>query len=215
MNPGRRPGGWIDVTLPIGPATMAWPGLAAVELTLEAMIATGEPVNAGRLACSLHSGTHADAPYHVGEGGVCAEALDVGLYVGACQVVRLAPAGTVDRAALEAVGVGAGVPPRLLLATGSPYDGVHFPASIPHLDPAALDWLLGLGVRLVGVDVPSIDPLNSPTLDAHHLLFAAGGGVLENLDLSGVASGRYDLCAPPLKIVGGDAAPVRAVLWPI
>jgi arylformamidase len=91
---------------------------------------------------------------------------------------------------------------------------VHFPDDFPYVAADAMEWLLGLGVRLVGVDVPSIDPVASAALDAHHLLFAAGGGVLENLDLAGVEAGRYELCAPPLKVVGGDAAPVRALLRP-
>lgn len=215
MTDPRLPGVWIDVTLPIGRATLAWTGLEPVALTLEARIADGEPVNAGRLACSLHSGTHADAPYHVGDSGARAEALEVGLYVGSCQVIRLAGGQAIDQRALESAGVEPGAPARLLIATGAPYDGVNFPAIIPTLDPGALEWLLGLGVRLVGVDVPSIDPLQSATLEAHHLLFAAGGGVLENLDLHGVLPGLYELCAPPLKIIGGDAAPVRALLRPV
>ena len=69
-----------------------------------------------------------------------------------------------------------------------------------------------LGVRLVGVNGPSLDPLDSRSMDAHKILFAGGACILENLALSGIDAGDYELVAPPLAIVGGDAAPVRALL---
>src|SRR6266542_3362382 len=37
--------------------------------------------------------------------------------------------------------------------------------------------------------------------------------VVESLDLSDVGHGIYHLAALPLKIAGGDGAPMRAILW--
>lgn len=239
------PGGWIDITLPIAPDSVAWAGLAPPRLSFLAEIAAGAAVNVGQLDCSLHTGTHADAPLHVLAGGAAVDRLDPAIYIGPTLVVRTEDDAAITRDALAAAGVGArratlesrmrelealalavahlgsrraaADPPlkRLLVATPQPYDGVHFPDRIPHLAPAAATWLAGLGLRLIGVDVPSLDPLDSRTMDAHKIVFGAGMGVLENLDLRGVAPGWYELVAVPIRITGADAAPVRALIRPL
>ena len=103
---------------------------------------------------------------------------------------------------------------RLLLRTGSTTAGGAFPADWPALTVRQVESLLGRGLRLLGVDAPSVDTRHSTTLDVHRALFAGGAYNLENLDLRGVPDGTYDLVALPLKIVGLDAAPVRAILRP-
>lgn len=203
---------WIDVSLPIDGRSIAWAGIAPPSLTREASIADGDAVTVGRLALCLHTGTHADAPGHVDAGGAGIEAMPLAAYIGPARLVRLDGDGPVDRARLAARGIGARPPVRLLVATGAPYDGRAFPARVPAVDPGAARWLAASGVRLLGVDVPSVDPLDSKALEAHHALLGAGVAVLENLALRDLPEGRYDLVALPLRIVGGDASPVRAVV---
>lgn len=215
------PSGWIDITLPIAPGSMAWAGLAPPRLSFVAEIAAGAAVNVGQLDCSLHTGTHADAPLHVLAGGASVDRLDPAIYIGPALIVRSEDEAAITRDALMAAGLGArravGDPPleRLLVATPQPYDGIHFPERIPHLARDAATWLTGLGLRLIGVDVPSLDPLDSRTMEAHKLVFGAGMGVLENLDLRGIAPGWYELVAVPIRIAGADAAPVRALVRPL
>ena len=90
---------------------------------------------------------------------------------------------------------GAGVALRLLVRNGPPLDG-----------PAA-QVLVDQGVRLIGVDRMSVGDE-----DAHKVLLGAGVVVVEGLDLSGVEPGSYDLWCLPLKLVGSDGAPARAIL---
>ena len=80
------------------------------------------------------------------------------------------------------------------------------------LDEECARALLGRGLRLLGVDAPSVDERESKALPVHHMLFAGNACILENLDLRRVPPGEYDLIAFPLKLMGLDAAPVRAVL---
>lgn len=80
------------------------------------------------------------------------------------------------------------------------------------LTPALLAWLGAHGIGLVGIDFPSVDAPTSKELPTHHALHAADVLILENLDLSAVAPGVYELIALPLKIQGADGSPVRAVL---
>ncbi len=84
------------------------------------------------------------------------------------------------------------------------------------MDEDVPDWLSENGVVLVGVDVPSVDHLDSKTLPIHHALGTHGIRILESLDLSGVPEGLYELIALPIKLVAADGAPVRAILreWP-
>jgi arylformamidase len=74
-------------------------------------------------------------------------------------------------------------------------------------------WLQKNGVKLLGLDLPSVDEIDSKSLQNHHALAGAGIAIVESLDLSGVGPGIYDFAALPLKIAGGDGAPLRAVLW--
>ena len=91
-------------------------------------------------------------------------------------------------------------------------DGTVFDARFTALGPAAAEVLVRAGVRLVGIDTPSMDHATSKDLPAHHVLLRGGVALLENLDLSRVTPGDYELIALPLRIVGGDSSPVRAVL---
>ena len=75
------------------------------------------------------------------------------------------------------------------------------------------EWMQNRGVKLLGLDLPSVDAIDSKDLRNHHALAAADIAIVEGLDLSEVEAGAYSLAALPLKIVGGDGAPVRAILW--
>lgn len=214
---GGTDGGWIDISLPIGAASVPWAGLASPVVAPVAAIAAGDSVNVGVLTACLHTSTHADAPFHVADTGATIDRVALDAYLGPARLVRLAGRGPIDAAALVAAGLSADGPwpARLLLATGQPYDGEHWPATAPHLTPDAAAACVAAGVRLVGLDVPSVDPLDSRALVAHHTLMGGGVAILENLRLQGLAPGHYWLAAVPLAIVGGDASPVRAVVRPL
>jgi arylformamidase len=102
---------------------------------------------------------------------------------------------------------------RLLVKTGRWSDSTVFPQKIPVLAADVPVWLQKNGVKLLGVDLPSVDDIDSKSLQNHHALSRAGIVIIESLDLSAVAPGVYNLAALPLKIAGADGAPVRAVLW--
>jgi arylformamidase len=206
------PAPWRDISLPVAADSVAWAGLPAPRLSWLARIADGDSVSVGQLDCCLHTGTHADAPLHVLRDGTAAEQLDVGAFIGPALVLRTTDPEAITERELAAAGLEQRRPERLLIATPAQYDGRHFPERVPHLAPEAAEFLVHLGVRLVGVNVPSLDPLDSRAMAAHRLLFAGGTCILENLALSGIEAGDHELVAPPLAVVGGDAAPVRALL---
>ena len=212
------PGNWIDISLPIEPESTAWSGLPGPSLRPLTRIEDGAAVRVGQLDCCLHTGTHADAPSHVLADGQTVDRLDPAAFLGPALLVRIEGRDRIGLDELRRIGLdgrrGRPETARILVATPEPYDGRHFPKRIPHLEPEAAEFLIWLGARLVGVDQPSIDPLDSKAMPAHKLLFASGACLLENLDLGGLAPGAYELAAAPIRIRGADAAPVRALLRP-
>jgi arylformamidase len=174
-------------------------------------MAAGASVNVSAITMSPHVGTHADAPLHVRDGWPASDALLTDAFVGPAIVLGLEQAdGPVGSAALVTR-----LPSRverLLLRTGRTIAAGTFPASWPALTPECVRWLVARGLRLLGVDAPSVDDRESKTLETHKALFEANVSVLENLDLHAAPDGRYELLALPLRVEGLDAAPVRAVL---
>lgn len=207
-----------DISVPLGAATPEWPGDQPFSCGWTLRREGGESVNLAAVTTSLHVGTHADAPVHVESAWAASEALDVTAFVGPCVVVEL-PAShlhtdDIDVARIHAL-VGDAPVSRVLLRTGRSIADGSFPEDWPCLTADAAAWLVTRGVRLWGVDAPSVDRRQSKTLDVHHALLGAGAFVLENLNLHDVPAGLYELLAPPLAVHGADAAPVRALLRPL
>jgi arylformamidase len=199
-----------DVTLPVSTALAGWPGDAPYRFTWSCTKAGGASVNVGQLSCSIHTGTHVDAPYHFDEQGATAERLPLDAYIGPARLVDVAGRKQISRTDLSAVDFKG--TPRLLLRTGGWTDHGQFPTSIPVLTEDVPAWLAAQGVVLLGLDVPSVDVLDSKSLPVHHSLGRHGIAILESLELSNVPEGVYELIALPLKLVGADGSPVRAVL---
>jgi arylformamidase len=199
-----------DVTLPLSTTLAGWPGDAPYRFDWTCTMAGGASVNVGQLSCSIHSGTHIDAPYHFDDTGATTERLSLTPYLGPARVVDVTGRPLIHRSDFSNVNLES--TPRLLLRTGSWKDQRHFPDAIPVLAEDVPAWLAASGVILLGLDVPSVDVLDSKALPVHHALGRHGIAILESLDLSEVPEGVYELIALPLKIVGGDGSPVRAVL---
>ena len=201
----------LDVSVLVRPGTPEWPGDVPFSCGWSCRLADGASVNLSHTAGSPHVGTHADAPLHVRDGWPASDQLPLEPFLGPVTVldVTRAPAGTL---ALDADDPRLEGCERLLLRTDRTIaDGV-FPGGWPVLSAATAILLAAAGVKLVGVDAPSVDERESKTLEVHKALFGGGAYVLENLDLRGVAEGRYELVAPPQRLGGLDAAPVRALL---
>lgn len=187
-------------------------------------MAEGATVNVGAINMSVHNGSHADAPFHFDEDGDSIERRPLDTYIGAAVVVDLTKLfpGTGDEfdrtrqigiADLEAVSASLAHAPRLLLKTGVWKESKVFPDWIPVIAPGVADWLRERKVKLLGLDLPSVDTIEAKKLTNHYALAAACVAIVESLDLSEVEAGIYHLSALPLKIAGGDAGPVRAILW--
>ncbi|MFC4637321.1 arylformamidase [Deinococcus hohokamensis] len=200
----------LDISRALTPAHPNWPGDAPFRVLPGARIASGDSVNTGELCTSTHTGTHVDAPWHYDDGGDRLEAVPLDVYVGPCRVVTVAGEGPVTPQVLA--GLPEALPSRLLLNTGQPAHWDTFPEDFRALSPDFVREAARRGVRLIGTDAPSVDPLTSKTLDAHHACRESGVFILEGLNLSAVQDGDYELICLPLPLVGVDGAPARAIL---
>lgn len=173
-----------------------------------ARIADGDAVNLSRLSTSLHNATHADAPLHVEDGERSVDRLPLEAFMGPAVVVDASEALGPEDGALERL-----VPRghRVVLRWGRS-DGRSFPDRVEPVPPSWIRRLAERDVPLLGTDAPSLDRLESRELPAHRACVRAGIQILENLALSHVEPGAYELRALPLRIEGADASPVRAVL---
>ncbi|MES3033612.1 MAG: cyclase family protein [Gemmatimonadota bacterium] len=207
-----------DITIAMGAGTPEWPGDTPFSCGWAWDMAAGASVNVGKVTTSLHVGTHADAPLHVRIDGAPSEALPLEAFCGPATVLDARDAGdgpTLTTEWLQTALEGQAVPTRVLLRTGRTVAEGTFPAAWPSLTPAAAAWLTRAGLRLLGVDAPSVDPRQATDLAVHHALFDGGAFLVENLQLEGVEVGAYHLTAYPLLVAGADAAPIRAVLEPL
>ena len=199
-----------DISPPITSDLAVFPGDTPPSREVLLDLARGDPLTLSTFRSTVHVGAHLDAPSHYGAGAPTIDQIDLARTIGRCQVVRL----DVPRAAR----FGAGALPvplteeRVLLATGTYPDPTSFGGDFAALEPDLVTFLHEAGVRLVGVDTPSVDPADSKDLPAHRRFLQHDMLILEGLVLTAVPAGVYELIALPLKLAGFDASPVRAIL---
>ncbi|MFP3389706.1 arylformamidase [Brevibacillus sp. SIMBA_040] len=199
-----------DISRPLKRGMPTWPGDTPFQYEVSWPKSDSGSVNVGKLTMSIHTGTHVDAPFHFDDDGRKITDLDLNLYVGQAKVIDVAgkmSIGADDLADIDLTGI-----TRLLMRTSSWRDHDQFPETICYLRPDLAPFLAEKGIRLIGVDVPSVDPLDSKELPAHHGLHQNDIHILEGLWLEDVEPGIYELIALPLQIEEADGSPVRAVL---
>ncbi len=200
----------IDITHPLSNATAPWPGDTQFDFSFVCRLRDGASCNVGKFTSGIHSGTHLDAPYHYNESGPTIDQVDLDLLIGPARVFLAQDCSTITRDVFA--GLDGSATPRVLVRTNHCDDKTQFPATIPTLADDVPAWLGEQGVQLLGLDLPSVDQINDPSMRIHHLLDAANILILENLDLRAADPGVYEFIALPLKIAGAEGSPIRAVL---
>lgn len=200
----------IDISQPLESATAVWPGDQPFQLQWTMEQARGDSVNVAAITMSVHTGTHTDGGFHVAADGQHAAELPLDAYIGKAVVVDARGRPQLDEAALN--GVDLHHVQRILFRTRDTIDASEFPRDFLAPTNALVQRLAAAGVRLIGSDAPSMDVVDSTSLESHHALTSAGIAILENLVLTDVEPGVYILIALPLKLVDADSSPVRAVL---
>jgi arylformamidase len=198
----------FDISVPIRPGMITYEGDPPVQLERALSIAGGASANVSRLDFGVHTGTHVDAPVHFLEGASGADALPLGVLIGPAHVVdATGVAGQLDETALGQLELPEAE--RFIFKTTNSrlWELDRFSPEMVKLTGDGARYLIGRGVRLVGIDYLSVGDE-----EAHVELLGAGVVPLEGLDLRDIDAGEYELVCLPLRLVGSDGAPARAVL---
>jgi arylformamidase len=199
-----------DISPPISERLAVWPGDTPFRREILLDMQRGDNITLSTIHATVHLGAHADAPSHYGAAAPAIHERGLDYYLGACQVMRIdVPRATRMTPAMLTAPLRA---PRLLFATGTFPDPESFNQDFAALSPDLVNHLHQQRIKLVGIDTPSVDVFDSKDLPSHKQFLRHDMAILEGLVLLDVPDGVYELIALPLKLVGCDASPVRAIL---
>ena len=201
-----------DISVGLSASTPEWPEDTPWSCGWTATIANGSSVNLSSVTSSPHVGTHADAPLHVRDGWPGSHELPLEAFYGPVVVIDVSEMkGELGFDLIEPL-IASYRLERLMLKTGCSVATGSFPEEWPSLTESCARTLIGLGLRLLAVDAPSVDLRHSKSLAVHKMLFQGNACIIENLDLRRTPAGAYELIAFPVKMMALDAAPLRAIL---
>ena len=211
-----------DISPPITAALAVWPGDTPMSRQMLCDMdpggrLRGDNITLSTLRATVHLGAHADGPNHYAHPAPGIGERSLEHYLGPCHVVearvgRGARAGVREVVWPNAGGLAGIRHHRVLIRTGTYPDLDKWNGDFAGLEPALIDALAARGVRTVGIDTPSVDLFESKDLPAHAAFARHDMAILEGLVLRDVPAGEYELIALPLRLMGFDASPVRAIL---
>ena len=211
---------WIDITVPLQEGMAIWPGDVTIKIERRRSMDRGDAANNSAISLGVHTGTHMDAPKHFIKDGRSIDKLPLETSVGPARVIEIKDKISIKPEELKQHNIKKGE--RILFKTvNSPrcWQTDAFVNDFVFVTRDAAQFLVDTGVILVGVDYLSVgspmDPEKAMRPDTHQILLGAGLYLIEGLNLSEVRAGNYNLICLPLKLMGAEGSPVRAILQPV
>ena len=204
-----------DISVPIRHGGLVYPNNPAISITPVQSISAGNTANVSRIDLGSHTGTHVDAPLHFMDGGAGVDELPLDVLIGPARLIAfeddVLAVGEAELKRHDLSGV-----TRLLIRTRNSAwlasGTTEFRPDFTHVAPDGAEFLVSLGVRLVGVDYLSVEQFRSPHHRTHRTLLSNSVVIVEGLVLNDPPPGDYELCCLPMLMAGLDGAPARAVL---
>ncbi|MGE0471631.1 MAG: cyclase family protein [Nitrospira sp.] len=207
---------WIDISVPIRTAMVHYPGTPTVTIQRINQIKSGDPANESRISMGAHTGTHMDAPIHFLPEADGIDQMPLSATIGQTTVIQIHDRRHITRHEVMRHSISKG--DRVLFKTyNSPrcWQSARFLSDYVYLTIEAALWLVDRGVQTVGIDYLSVGGFKRNGPEVHRILLRHGVWIIEGLDLTHVEPGTYEMVCLPLRIVGADGAPARAVLRPL
>ncbi len=202
----------IDISPLITPDMPVFPGDTPFSRQVLMDFEKGDNLALSTINTTVHLGSHTDAPYHYHKHGRTIEQQDLHRFLGSAQIIDVTHISNSAITVTELNGINVSCKKVLFKSNSFPHEG-PWQNEFAYLSPELITYLSEQGVTTVGIDTPSVDSATSKNLPCHHAIFTHDMTILEGLDLRNVDSNKmYELIALPLKIQGGDASPVRAIL---
>lgn len=211
----------IDISPALSEETLIWPGDQKLTMQPTWSHDSGDAVTVHNLQTTTHLGAHIDAPSHVIHGAQSVEHVNLDACIGPAVLIDVAagnnagdeitaPASLTD--VIRLVAEQTSLPVHRLIIKHYAQPQLTWNSDSQGVSSEVMEWFIGQGGKLMGIDLASFDKPDSKTLPTHHSAIQAGVVLLEGLDLSMATPGEYELVALPLKLIGADASPVRAIL---
>ena len=207
--------GWIDISVPIYSGMVHWPDNPAVRIERIQDMSRGDAANVSRFELGAHTGTHMDAPRHFLAEGAGLDELPLDATIGPARVIPIAHPEAILPEELEAHRLRTGE--RVLFRTRNSercWIDSQFVEDFVYISAASAQYLVQRKVRTVGIDYLSVGGFVHDGVETHQILLGAGIWLIEGLNLAAVKPGAYELVCLPLRVVGADGAPARAILRP-
>lgn len=204
---------WIDVSVPLHTGMVHWPDNPPVSIERELNMDRGDVCNVSKMSMGVHTGTHMDAPIHFIHGGIGIDQMPLTAAIGRARVIEIGDTVSIKPGELAGHDIQRGE--RILFKTRNSarcWQSDDFVEDFVYIAHEAAQYLAALGVQTVGVDYLSVGGSHVDGPETHQALLGGGVWIIEGLNLSQVEPGDYDLICLPLRIVGGDGAPARAIL---
>lgn len=203
---------WIDVSVPVSEEMAVFAYEQKPQFERRASMDRGDMGNNSTIHMGIHTGTHLDAPRHGIIDGKTIDKMPLSDAIGPARVIEINDMEAVRAEALKQYQFKRGE--RVLFKTQNSarcWKTDAFVADFAYIATDAAQILADAEVRLVGIDYLSV---GGPP-ETHKILLCAGLWLLEGLDLSAVIPGNYNLVCLPLRLIGVEGSPVRAVLQPL
>lgn len=207
---------WIDVSVPIHSGMVHWPDNPPIEIERVQDMTKGDIANVSKLSMGVHTGTHMDAPLHFFEGGRSIDTMPLSATLGRARIIEISDTESIKPDELKPYNIQLGE--RVLFKTINStqnWKTNEFVKNFVYISHEAAQYLAKLQVQVVGVDYLSVGGYSKDGPETHHALLGAGIWIIEGLNLSQVKAGPYDLICLPLKMVGSEGAPARAIVKPL
>lgn len=212
MSPAAREQ-WIDISVGLHDGMVHWPDNPPVQIGLMLAIDQGAVSNVSKLSMGVHSGTHMDAPLHFFRDGKSIDAMPLEAAMGRARVIEIHDPESVKVAELEPHRIQQGECLLFKTINSTHYWQTNaFEKHFVYLSKEAAEYLANARIQTVGVDYLSVGGYFKDGPETHHALLGAGIWIIEGLNLAPVTAGDYELICLPVKLIGCEGAPARAIV---
>jgi arylformamidase len=204
---------WIDISAPLRNGMVHWPGDPAFHIERAEDQAKGDTATVSKMTLGVHTGTHMDAPLHFIQNATTIDEMPLDACIGRARVIEIRDPKSIKPEELAGHLISNGE--RILFKTANSdhaWNSDQFVEDFVFIAKDAARYLAQTGVMCVGVDYLSVGGFREDGPETHHALLEAGVWIIEGLNLGGVEPGDYELICLPLKLIGAEGAPARAIL---
>ena len=207
---------WIDISVNLCSPMPCWPGSAKFQVDRVSDMNKGALANASILVMGSHAGTHVDSPLHFVKDGRSIDTIPLDATNGRARLFEFRGVKSITPEMLEPHKIRRGE--RVLFKTDNSFRVwklCDFVEDYVYISSKAAKYLVSRGVKSVGIDYLSIGEFGMDGVAAHQAFLNHGVWLIEGLDLSAVSPGTYELICLPLKLIGCEASPARAMVKPV